>query len=138
MKPQPMITVSSVPASAAFYCTLLDAKRGHGGEHFEHILIGNELILQLHGFDADENHPPLGDASTRLGNGVVLWFETADFDALLARIREHDITLDREPFENTLARQMECWLRDPDSYQVVVAGPSAHTRQPLGPGQESA
>ncbi|HWV23928.1 MAG TPA: VOC family protein [Thermomicrobiales bacterium] len=131
MKPQPLITVSSVPISAKFYCDLLGAQQGHGGEHYEQILDGTELVMQLHGFDADVNHAALGEPSLALGNGVVLWFETDDFDSLLSRIREHGITLDREPFENAFARQMECWLHDPDGYQVVVAGPSAYTRQAL-------
>lgn len=131
MKAQPTITVRSVQASATFYCRLLGAKRGHGGDEYEQILWDGELILQLHAYGDDANHPSLGDPDEPPGNGVVIWFETDDFGALLARIREHGIELDREPSENPLARQMECWLHDPDGYQVVVAGPSAWPRQPI-------
>src|SRR5699024_2270103 len=131
MKPQPLITVSSVPASAAFYCKLLGARRGHAGDNYAQILLDGEMIMQLHDFDADEDHDALGDASAKMGNGVVLWFETADFDALLARISKHALPLDREPARNPLAGQMECWLHDPDGYQVVIAGPSPYPREPL-------
>lgn len=131
MKAQPLITVSSVPESARFYCALLGTQRGHGGEDYEQILDGDELVMQLHGYDADANHESLGDSRGRIGNGVVIWFETDDFDALLQRIDRHGIVLDREPFENVFARQMECWLHDPDGYQVVIAGPSGWPRQPL-------
>lgn len=131
MKPQPLITVTNVQQSAAFYCTLLGAQPGHGGDEFEQVLIGNDLILQLHASTADANHAVLVDASLPRGNGVVLWFETADFDALLQRIAEHQIALDKDPAESPFARQMECWLHDPDGYQVVIAGPSAYPRQPL-------
>lgn len=136
MKPQPLITVSSVPESARFYCTLLGAQRGHGGEDYEQILDGDELVLQLHRLGADANHESLGDSQGRIGNGVVVWFEAEDFDALLQRINRHGIVLDREPFENAFARQMECWLHDPDGYQVVIAGPSGWPRQPLADPDE--
>lgn len=131
MKAQPIITVKSVPESAKFYCNLLGAQQGHGGEDYEQILWQNEMILQLHAYGADANHASLGDADASPGNGVVLWFEMTDFDAQLKRITDHGIKLDRAPFENTFAKQMECWLHDPDGYQVVIAGPSAYTRQPM-------
>lgn len=131
MHAQPLITVHDVPASARFYAALLGAEQGHGGEDFEQILIGSDLILQLHSKRADENHDSLIERTGPAGNGVVLWFEAADFDAVLARIMTHGIALDRDPFENTFARQMECWLHDPDGYQVVIAGPSGWPRHPL-------
>lgn len=131
MQTQPLITVSSVSDSAAFYCALLGAQRGHEGANYAQILIGNEMIMQLHDFEGDDNHEPLVDQAQTLGNGVVLWFETDNFDALLERIERNGLVLDREPFENVYAKQMECWLRDPDGYRVVVAGPSPYPRQPI-------
>lgn len=131
MKPQPLINVRNVPVSATFYCNLLGAQRGHGGEDYEQILIGSELIMQLHAPEADANHKVLVDVSMPFGNGVVLWFETDDFPALLDRIEKFGIALDREPTESPFAKQMECWLGDPDGYQVVVASTSGYTRTPL-------
>ncbi len=131
MQAQPLITVSSVSASARFYCALLGARRGHEGENYAQILVGDEMIMQLHDFESDDNHEPLVDLNTALGNGFVLWFETDDFDALLQRVKDHGLTTDRKPFENVYAKQMECWLRDPDGYRVVIAGPSQYPRQPV-------
>ena len=34
-------------------------------------------------------------------------------------------------YMNPMAKQMEIWLRDPDGYRVVVAGPSKYSRQAL-------
>src|SRR5687768_11337688 len=113
MKAQPMISVTNVQASARFYANLLGANRRHGGDDYEQLLIGGELILQLHSPDADDNHEALVDANAPAGNGVVLWFETDNFESVLTRITEHGIPLDREPFENPFARQLECWLHDP-------------------------
>src|SRR5699024_8443278 len=107
------------------------------GDNYAQILLDGEMIMQLHDFHADDNHAALGDKSAPLGNGVVLWFETDDFDAVLARIRNHDLPLDREPYENVFAKQMECWLHDPDGYQVVVAGPSPYPRTPLETGRDT-
>lgn len=131
MKPEPLITVKSVNESARFYCRLLGAERGHEGDTYAQILLNGEMIMQLHDHDSDENHEALGDASAPLGNGVVLWFETDDVDALEDRITDHGITLDREPFENPFAKQKEFWLRDPDGYRVVIAGPSQYPRVPV-------
>ncbi len=131
MKPQPVITVESVQTAAEFYCHLLSAERGHGGDAYEQILRGGEMILQIHAFGPDLNHTSLGDAAQPVGNCVVLWFETEDFPALITRMKDHGIQPDREPVENPFARQMECWLHDPDGYQVVIAGPSAYPRQPV-------
>lgn len=131
MQAQPLITVSSIAESARFYCAALGARRGHMGESYAQILVGDRMILQLHDSDGDDNHEPLIDPNMAVGNGVVLWFETDDVDALLQRIEDHDLPLDREPFENTYAKQMECWLRDPDGYRVVIAGPSPYPRQPV-------
>ena len=35
------------------------------------------------------------------------------------------------PYMNPVAKQMEIWLRGPDGYRMVVAGPSEYSRQAL-------
>lgn len=59
-----------------------------------------------------------------MGNGVALWFEVSDFEAAVARIRTCGATVQTEPHMNPNAGQHEIWLRDPDGYLVVLAGPS--------------
>ena len=124
MKPQQILTVRDVNESARFYCELLGAKRGHAGDDYAQILVDGEMILQLHNFDADDDHDALGNGAAALGNGVVVWFETDDFDSVAARIGAAEIATDRDPAMNPYAKQMEAWLHDPDGYQVVIAGPS--------------
>lgn len=127
MKPQPLITVQSVPASAEFYALVLGGTLGHGGDEYEQVLVNGEMVLQLHNNEPDENHEALADAAP-LGNGVVLWFETDAFEAAVARVAAAKAKVVREPFLNKFARQMEIWLEDPDGYQVVIAGPSEYAR----------
>ena len=132
MKPQPILTVADVNQSARFYCNLLGATRGHAGDDYAQILIDGEMVLQLHNFSADDDHDSLGDAQAQLGNGVVVWFETADFEGVIARISSANIRMDREPAMNPYAEQLEVWLHDPDGYQVVIAGPSPYPREAIG------
>jgi catechol 2,3-dioxygenase-like lactoylglutathione lyase family enzyme len=53
---------------------------------------------------------------------VLLWFETDDFDAAVARARALGAQVLEEPHENPNAGHREIWLRDPDGYVVVIAG----------------
>ena len=40
------------------------------------------LILQLHRWEVEHHHGPIGDPNVKpYGNGVLLWFEVEDFDA---------------------------------------------------------
>lgn len=124
MQPQPMIAVADVPASSRWYQQVLDAGSGHGGDEYEQIVdAGGRMLLQLHDWNVKE-HPHLGDPHGRpYGNGVLLWFATDDFDAALARIRQMPAQILEGPHVNPNANHREVWLRDPDGYVVVIAGP---------------
>lgn len=122
MKAQPLIVVRDVEASSLWYQRVLDANSGHGGKEYERIMRGDEFILQLHDWDAHE-HPHLGNPDDKpYGNGVLLWFQTDEFDAALMRIRELGATVLEGPQVNPNAQHREIWLRDPDGYVVVIAG----------------
>jgi hypothetical protein len=84
---------------------------------------GGELILQLHRWDVDHDHGPLGDPSIRpYGNGVVLWFELDDFDAAVRRASDMKVhTLRERRFSEN--GNWEYWLRDPNGYAVVLTSP---------------
>ncbi len=118
---QPLICVTDVVASSRWYCTLLGGTSGHGGAEYERIMIGDTYVLQLHDFEVDHHHGALGDRSKPLGNGVLLWFQVADFDAAAARARALHATVVEDVHENPNAGQRELWLRDPDGYTVVLA-----------------
>jgi hypothetical protein len=61
-----------------------------------------------------------------LGNGVLLWFEVADFDAAVDGVRATGAPIVHDVHTNPNARQQEIWVRDPDGYLVVLAGPSEY------------
>lgn len=122
--PQPLIVSRDVPASSRFYATLLDADSGHGGDEYEQVVRGGEILLQIHRLDVMDHHGPLADDGIPLGNGILVWFEVADFAGAVERARAMEAHIEKDVHTNPNALQQELWLRDPDGYLVVVAGPS--------------
>ncbi|MGH8982248.1 MAG: VOC family protein [Acidimicrobiia bacterium] len=130
MRPQPLIAVTDVEASSAWYQRLLGFESAHGGAEYERLVWNGDLILQLHNWEIEHDHGRLGDPDARpYGNGSLLWFETDDFDAVVARADEMAAEVVMAPHRNPPEgepggpRQREVWLRDPDGYTVVVASP---------------
>lgn len=122
MQPQPLIAVHDVEASSRWYQSVLGLRSGHGGRDYEQLLADGRLVLQLHRWQAHD-HLHLGDAGfASRGNGVVLWFQTEDFDAAVDRIEAQGATILEAPHVNPNAHHREIWLRDADGYVVVVAG----------------
>ena len=129
MRPQPLIAVTDVEASSRWYQRLLGCQSAHGGAEYERLVSNGALILQLHRFEVEHRHGPIGNPDdTPYGNGVLLWFEIDDFDAAIARVAElkAEIIQPRHrnpPDGNGGPNHWECWLRDPDGYAVVLASP---------------
>lgn len=123
MRLTPLISVQDVSTSSTWYQRLLGCTSGHGGDEYERLEAGGQLVLQLHRWDTDHAHGPLGDPDLRpYGNGVLLWFELEDFDAAVGRARDLGVKVlkDRELSENG---NWEFWLCDPDGYTVVLTSP---------------
>lgn len=139
MRPQPLILCRDVAASSRFYQRLLGCISGHEDVEGRHSLGEYErlvdpklhhsewgtdgLILQLHAWDEDHHHGPMGDASQPVGNGMLLWFEVDDFDAAVVRARELQARVVRDVHVNPNAQHRELWIADPDGYTVVLASP---------------
>jgi catechol 2,3-dioxygenase-like lactoylglutathione lyase family enzyme len=124
MKPQPLIVVGDVEGASRWFQDVLGLTSGHGGPDYEMLMDGAELVAQLHHWEADE-HPHLGnpDDPSR-GNGILLWFQTDDFDATLSRVTTHDATILDGPLLNPNSGQREVWLEAPEGFVVVIAGPA--------------
>ena len=130
VRPQPLISSTDVEASSRWYQRLLGCTSDHGGPDYERLTIDGRLILQLHHFEVEHDHGRIGDIDDRpYGNGVLLWFETDDFDAAVARATEMRAEVVMPPHRNPPEGEpggpahREIWLRDPDGYQVVLASP---------------
>jgi catechol 2,3-dioxygenase-like lactoylglutathione lyase family enzyme len=124
MRPQPLICVTDVEASSRWYQRLLGCVSDHGGPEYERLRHNGALILQLHSFEADHHHGPIGDAAGKpYGNGLLLWFETDDFEAAMERIAELKPEIVMPRHVNPSPEHWEIWVRDPDGYVVVLASP---------------
>ncbi len=127
---QPLIAVRNVRASIRWYQQLLGLESLPEHSHrdvYDRLLSGGQLVLQLHVWD-EEDHPNLVNAdSAPHGHGVLLWFEVDDFDDLVERARALRAEIVAEPHVNPAPGHREIWLRDPDGYVVVAAGPGGES-----------
>ena len=123
MLSQPLICVADVEQASAWFQRTLGFTSAHGGPEYEQLTSDGALVLQLHRWDAHE-HPHLGDpALTPYGNGAILWFLSGHVEDDYARAVESG-ALVLEPLKvNPFANHLEFWLREPNGYVVVVAGP---------------
>jgi catechol 2,3-dioxygenase-like lactoylglutathione lyase family enzyme len=129
MRPQPLIAVTDVEASSRWYQRLLGCQSAHGGREYERLESKGELILQLHSFEVEHHHGRIGNPDDKpYGNGVLLWFEIADFAAAMTRVAElkAEVVMPKHrnpPDGKGGPNHWECWLHDPDGYTVVLASP---------------
>jgi catechol 2,3-dioxygenase-like lactoylglutathione lyase family enzyme len=122
MRPQPLIAVTNVKESSRWYQRLLACTSDHGGDEYDRLKIYGELVLQLHSFDVDHHHGPIGDKNDKpYGNGVLLWFEVDDFEAAMERIDQLKPEIVMSRHRNPNPNHWEIWVRDPDGYVVVIA-----------------
>jgi hypothetical protein len=123
MLSQPLICVADVQQTSVWFQRTLGFVSAHGGPEYEQLASNGLMVLQLHHWDAHE-HLHLGNPETKpYGNGVVLWFmsEAVEQDYQRAVQARAEVL---EPIKvNSLANHLEFWLREPNGYVVVVAGP---------------
>lgn len=127
MQPQPLIAVRDVERSSQWYQKLLGCQSGHGGKQYEQLMLDGRMVMQLHSW-GDHEHPNLGNPDEAAhGFGVLLWFETPQFDEAVARVRDLKAEIVEDPHVNQNARHREVWVRDLDGYIVVLASPYGDT-----------
>ncbi len=136
-QPQPLLAVRDVEASSRWYQALLGLRSDHGGPHYERLLAGGTLVLQLHHWNVEHHHGRIGDPDQPVGNGSVVWFgEVADFDEVAARAASSGATILLGPVRNPPTGQgngpahRELWIEDLDGYTVVIASPDGEAFEP--------
>ena len=121
MKCYPMLVVRDVAKSSAWYQRLLGLTSAHGGDEFEMLMAGDDLVLTLHEIDVSE-HPVIADPAAGVaGRGVLVYFSVDDVSRYFERAREMDADLVDEPHMNPKAHSMEFSLRDPDGYALTIS-----------------
>lgn len=118
---QPLIALVDVEAGSRWFQDVLGLTSGHGGSHYEMLMDGDQIVAQLHCWDA-HGHPHLGDkGNPSRGNGVLLWLVVDDFDAVVERVNKLSVGILDGPLFNQNAQQNEIWICGPEGYRVVVA-----------------
>lgn len=125
---QPLIAVRDVRASRQWYSELLGLTGLPEHPHrdlYDALSSCGRTVLQLHAWE-EENHPNLvGRNSAPPAHGVLLWFRVENFEAAVERARKLNAEVLEDAHINPAPHQWEIWLRDPDGYVVVIAGPAA-------------
>ena len=124
--PQWMLVCTDVEASSRFYCDVVGLESRHGGAEYDQLFVGDEMVMQLHDDGVEDHHGALREPDQPFGNGVIIWFEVAEFDAAVERVRAVDAMIVSDVHTNPNADQQEIWFKDPDGYTVVLAGPSTY------------
>ena len=137
---QTLIAVRDVEASSRWYQRLLGLRSDHGGPHYERLLAGGELVLQLHHAEVEHHHGRIGDPGGRRGAAVVR-------RRVRLRRRRRPRGRARRPRRAGAAPQpargrfgpghREIWISDPDGYTVVVASPDGEAIEPNPGGAPS-
>ncbi|EPG34475.1 VOC family protein [Acinetobacter colistiniresistens] len=122
MYPQPLIAVADVEKTSLWYQTVLGLKSGHGGREYEQLLFEQRMVLQLHQWQAHD-HSHIGDPKRVMGNGILLWFESAQFDEIVQNLQTHQVEILEGPKYNPNAHHREIWFKDLNGYTLVVANP---------------
>jgi catechol 2,3-dioxygenase-like lactoylglutathione lyase family enzyme len=123
---QPLIAVRDVRTSSQWYVDLLGADALPEHKHrdlYERVYSDGRVILQLHAWDQENHSNLVNRAAAPPGHGVLLWFQLDDFDAAVKRARLLKAEVVEDAHINPAPGQWELWLRDPDGYVVVIAGP---------------
>jgi len=130
VRPQPLIAVRNVRASARWYQQLLGLEALPEHNHrdmYDRLYRAGQLVLQLHAWD-EHDHPNLANADAApVGHGVLLWFEADDFDSVVERAGALRARIIDGPLFNPRPKHRELGLRDPDGYVVVAASPDGES-----------
>jgi catechol 2,3-dioxygenase-like lactoylglutathione lyase family enzyme len=96
----PIIAVKNVEASAEWYRNIFGFNNVHGGDHFAVLTTkDNEIILCLHAWEMD-NHPTMTNPNIIAGNGLLLYFRTADWKKIKQNLDKIGWKLEEEIHQN--------------------------------------
>lgn len=123
MLAQPLICVTDVERASRWFQQTPGFASAHGGPDYEQLTSEGVMVLQLHRWNAHA-HPFLGDPSMKpWGHGTVLWFLSPAVDQAYERAVRAGAEVLEALHLNPRAQHLEFWLREPNGYVVVVAGP---------------
>jgi hypothetical protein len=120
-KLDPIIAVKNVEASSKWFQSVFNWKSLHGGDHFDILVAENdEIVLCLHPWSRD-GHPTMLNPALTPGNGLILYFRTANMVAIRENAAHMAYPIEEEIHLNPNSSQLEFSLRDPDGYYITIS-----------------
>ena len=122
MRVEPMIAVSDVETSSTFYEKLLGATNDHGGNEFGRLIVNEEVVLLIHHWgDPYEPHRTMEKKLEEcVGHGLVLYFRVKNLETIEKRIKDHRFKIVKPKRFNSVSRQHEIVINDPDGYEIII------------------
>jgi len=121
IRTEPIIGVTDVAGSSAWYQALLNCHSRHGGDIFEILADEDDtVILCLHKWGAHD-HPTMADPGIQPGNGLILYFRVSDLQQVWENAQRLHATVEAAPHINENSQMEEFALRDPDGYYIIVS-----------------
>jgi len=120
MKVDPIIGVTDVVASSAWYRALFDCESIHGGPNFDVLATDEGVMLCIHKW-GEHDHPTLFDPSIPVGNGLLLYFRTDKIEDMWAKVQALDLVILKALAVNENTQVREFSLRDLDGYYLTIS-----------------
>lgn len=119
-KIDPIIAVKDVNESCKWYQSAFGCKRTHEGDKFA-VLVDEkgEILICLHKWGEHE-HPTMTDPEIMPGNGLILYYKTANLNLIRANIEKMNHPIEEEIHTNENSMKKEFSLRDPDGYYLII------------------
>jgi len=108
IKIDPIIAVKDVEVSSKWYEHVFGVKRLQG-ESGSFAVLGSE-----------HHHPPMADPGITPGNGLMLYFRTADMQDIRQPVADMRVVVDQDGHLNPNSLKKEFSLRDPDGYYLTI------------------
>lgn len=116
-----IIAVKEVQKSAKWYTTVFECENIHGGDSFAILVLENgEVFLCLHEWGTHE-HPTMIEATNSIGNGLILYFRTANINSIRENLKKMNYSIEEEIHVNENTLKQEFSFRDPDGYFIIVS-----------------
>ena len=118
-----IIGVSDVPRSFSWYQSLFgQPQTGPAHDYWGQILDTDGTgLLCLHEWGAHDHPSLFSPKESTPGNGLLLFFQVDEYDAILKNARTLVSSLEEEPHLNPNTQTLEFSLRDPDGYYVSIS-----------------
>ena len=116
-----IIAVKDVLASAEWYGKVFDCMNAHGGREFAVLKDKKGAVLICLHLWGEHEHPTMQNVSTIPGNGLILYFRTAELNIIRQNVEKMNYQVEIEVHYNENSKHQEFAIKDLDGYYIIVS-----------------